>query len=86
MCGVVSIASNVPPFSQEIENWKNGILVENTSASWLEAMEQVTTNASLRRKMLARAIQNCQQNASPAISLAAWKNVFRGLPRPDRWR
>ena len=85
MCGVVSIASNVLPYSLEIENGKSGLLVANTFDDWLQAIERISADASLRRQVLARAVHYCQRNAAPSKSLTAWEQVFHGLPRPDKF-
>jgi glycosyltransferase involved in cell wall biosynthesis len=84
MTGVVSIASNVPPYAMEIEKDRSGVLVDNTPEDWLTAMEKVCSSASLRRRLLAGAVYHCNRRASPEQSFAAWKKAFYGLPKPDK--
>ena len=85
MSGVVSVASRVLPYAIEIEHGKSGLLVNNTPEDWLQAMEKACSSASLRRRLLAKAIHYCTNHASPTQSLDAWEKAFRGLPRPGRF-
>lgn len=83
MCGIVSIASNVLPYAAEMEHGKNGWLTTNTTAGWLQAMEHVSSKASIRRRMLTQAIYHVQRYNSPPQAYDAWKRVFHGMPKPD---
>ena len=83
LCGVVTVASVVSPYTDEIQHEKTGLLVENTPEAWLRAMVRLAEAPLLRRLLLARAMGFCHQHASPAQAVAGWKKAFTGLPRPD---
>ncbi|GHV55256.1 hypothetical protein FACS1894206_09450 [Deltaproteobacteria bacterium] len=83
MCGIVSIASNVLPYSAEVAHGKSGWLTANMTDNWLSAMEYVSAEASLRRRLLAQAIHHVRRHNSPGQAFEAWKHVFHGMPKPD---
>lgn len=45
------IASNVSPYKDSIINGKTGILADNSSEDWYEALESLVTNKTLRNKL-----------------------------------
>jgi glycosyltransferase involved in cell wall biosynthesis len=82
-CGIVSIASDVLPYSDAIEHGVTGMLAKNTTEHWEQSILHLMADAGHRRLMLAKAIRSRQKNASPARSVEAWKRVFQNLPKPD---
>jgi glycosyltransferase involved in cell wall biosynthesis len=82
-CGIISIASDVRPYSDAIENGVTGMLVNNSTDDWERSILHCMADVGRRRLMLAKALRSRQKNASPAISVEAWKKVFQNLPKPD---
>jgi 2-polyprenyl-3-methyl-5-hydroxy-6-metoxy-1,4-benzoquinol methylase len=82
-CGIVTLASNVKPYTEEIQHQKTGLLVENTQEAWQAALEAIVASAGKRRLMLARALQYKNAHASEKHSVSGWSNAFRGLLKPD---
>lgn len=81
-CGIVTIASNVKPYSDDIRNGENGILVNNTTECWLNATKKLIDDSKLRQLMLIKAIRMWQNNGSRETAIRAWKQAFYGLPKP----
>jgi 2-polyprenyl-3-methyl-5-hydroxy-6-metoxy-1,4-benzoquinol methylase len=82
-CGIVSIASDFPPYNSEIVQGKTGLLVNNTLDGWTAALEELAFSCRKRRLLLARAIQHCRAQAAPGRAVAAWKEAFCSLLKPD---
>lgn len=85
LCGVVTAASKVPPYTDEIKHGETGMLVENDPQAWFDCLESLIAAPEKRRLMLAKAMRWCQKNASPERSVEAWKQAFHLLPRPDEY-
>lgn len=56
--GIIGVYSNVYPYSEKIENWSNGILVDNRSELWISILEQLiqkeletSTNSMIRNNI-----------------------------------
>lgn len=55
--GAAGIYSNVSPFTLIIENYKNGLLVNNNVASWYKAMVKMVEDDILRTEIITQAEQ-----------------------------
>lgn len=83
LCGLVTVASNVPPYADEIAHGATGLLVENDPRAWLAALGSLAAAPDKRRLMLAKALRWCREHAGPERAAQAWKQAFHLLPRPD---
>lgn len=45
------VASNIPPYKGSVESGKTGLLVNNDSESWFEALEALVTDKTLRQNL-----------------------------------
>lgn len=81
-CGIVTIASNVKPYSDDIKNGENGILVDNTTECWLNSIKKLINDSKLRQLILIKAIRTWQNYGSKETAIHAWKQAFYGLPKP----
>jgi 2-polyprenyl-3-methyl-5-hydroxy-6-metoxy-1,4-benzoquinol methylase len=84
-CGIVSIASAVTPFNEEIQDGLSGLLVPNSTEKWLCAMRRLAVDYILRRRILARALVHCHHNVHHSQIVREWKNAFHGLPKKDAY-
>lgn len=85
LCGLVTAASKVPPYTDEMEHGETGLLVENNPQEWFAALDSLAANPGRRRLMLAKALRWCQKNSGPERAVEAWKQAFHLLPRPDEY-
>ena len=63
--GVASIPgvySNTPIYSKLVVNRENGLLIENTYDSWLNAMDLMTYDKNLRNKIIANSYNDVLEN------------------------
>lgn len=72
-CGIPSICSDVPPYSDTITNGKNGLLVQNNADSWIQAILALATSAEQRRKIASAAHLYAESTHSRIESAAAWQ-------------
>jgi len=82
-CGIVTIASNVKPYSDTIINNKTGILVDNDPKLWCDAISETILNYRQRQLFLENAIMSWKDVASKNIAVEAWETLFSTLPRKD---
>ena len=80
-CGISTIASNVKPYSNTIQNSITGILVDNEPELWCSAIAEMISNYKKRQQMLVNAIKDWENIAHENIAVEAWKNLFSSLPR-----
>ena len=50
-CGVPSICSGNPPYSDAVRDGEDGLLVRNEPSAWLEALSRVYADDALRRRL-----------------------------------
>lgn len=72
-CGIPSICSDVPPYSDIITNGKNGLLVQNNSDTWAEAILSLAMSAEQRRKIASAAHLSAENTQSRIDTAAAWQ-------------
>ncbi len=82
LCGVVTVASKVPPYTDEMTHGETGLLLENDPQEWLAALEELAGATDKRKLLLAKALRWCHKNAGPTRAVEAWKKAFHLLPRP----
>jgi len=80
-CGIVTVASAVPPYSDCIVNNENGLLVENNLDTWCNSVFKLVTDFKLRQTLLANAIKSWVKNGSSKTAKQGWKRAFLNLPR-----
>jgi O-antigen biosynthesis protein len=72
-CGIPSICSDVPPYSDAILDGENGLLVQNNAEAWIEAILSLAMSPEQRTK-IAIAAKSVAVNAySRNDSAAAWQ-------------
>lgn len=81
-CGIVSIASALPPYADCVEHGQNGLLADNSPQSWSLAILRLARDPALRCRLLAGALRAWQEKASMEVAVAAWERAFANLPRP----
>jgi 2-polyprenyl-3-methyl-5-hydroxy-6-metoxy-1,4-benzoquinol methylase len=74
--GCVVACSNVPPYRDVISSGVNGVLVDNDSESWINALSRLIDDAGLRQRMAANALETVQRDHSLSASVNGWKSVF----------
>lgn len=98
MAGIPSICSNVLPYKAHIANKENGILVENTTEAWYQAIKDLILHASKRQEISDSAKHYVRKNCNLDISANAWRDLIGSLdvdikkqhqlkisPLPKRW-
>lgn len=84
-CGIAGVYSDLPPYNSCIRHGQTGLLVGNRVQDWLQAIDTLVTNASLRRAIAQQARQEVLADytlASPRVQryAEAYHNIL-GRPR-----
>jgi len=79
IAGVPTIASNVPPYSDFIENEEGALLTENSDESWVEAIEKVVCSFSLRKQLVSKSRHNVARYHNLYTGAKAWHRVFSSV-------
>ena len=83
-CGIVTIASSVPPYTEYIENGKNGVLVKNELEHWCNSAATLISTPEHRQHLLANALKGWQKDASQNQAAEFWREAFKNLPKKNR--
>lgn len=63
--GIVGVYSNLEPYTYGIRNRENGVLVENTTEAWVDAISELIENTKLRKQIS----DNCLKEANEIYAL-----------------
>jgi glycosyltransferase involved in cell wall biosynthesis len=78
-CGIPSICSNVPPYSQVIKKNFSGLLAENTKKSWIKNIYRLITDENLRSFLSKNAIVDIKQNYNINKNMKSWNNLLSSI-------
>lgn len=77
LLGIPSICSDVPPYSDVIENRRTGFLTPNTKDDWSRSILELAANADLRNEIIDQTRKNVLAEHSFEINQAAWIQIMR---------
>jgi glycosyltransferase involved in cell wall biosynthesis len=77
LLGIPSICSDVPPYSDVVENRRTGLLTSNTQDDWSRCIGELATNAELRNEISTQARETVLRKHSFELNQAAWVNIMR---------
>lgn len=81
--GVVSICSNVPPYSDVIEHGKNGLLTRNTPDEWLRIISEAIEDPAGRQRICAQAQALVLTGHSLERNVECWRQLLLTHTRPS---
>nr|WP_298375154.1 glycosyltransferase [uncultured Halomonas sp.] len=70
--GGVGIYSRRPPYTDIVTDGKNGLLAEDSPASWRSCLQRLLDHPSESRRMAARAADKARDTCDPARAQAFW--------------
>lgn len=77
--GAATIASDMPPYSPVIENFRDGILVPDDTEAWFEAMDGLVQNEEKRRALAANAYEKLRELHSVEKHIHLWRDAYENL-------
>jgi GT2 family glycosyltransferase/glycosyltransferase involved in cell wall biosynthesis len=77
--GLVSICSNIAPYQEVITNWQNGVLVDNSTDAWYDALERLIEDSALRATIRENAYRGFLANHTLQTRAMDWWNVYSSL-------
>ncbi|MDR6552207.1 glycosyltransferase [Paenibacillus qinlingensis] len=78
-CEIAGIYSNIDVYSDCVEHYESGILVENTEQDWTNAISDLIENEKLRSDIIHNAKNQVQEKFSFESSQAMWKESILQL-------
>lgn len=75
--GIPGIYSRVPVYESCIETERTGILVQNSFASWLSAMERLACNKTLRQTLRTNGFDDVKNNYHIRYSATRMEKLMR---------
>lgn len=76
-CGVPSVCSDVPPYSDVVTNDVNGVLVPNDENSWYEQIKRLAMDSALRTRLATSAKQLSMTEYSLANAADLWEQALQ---------
>lgn len=76
LAGIPSVCSAVAPYSDVVRNGENGLLADNTHASWYGSIARLCNSPELRNALAAQARRDVQTDWSLAHAADAWQAVL----------
>jgi hypothetical protein len=77
-CGVPAIYSRVPPYVDSVVDGETGLLVDNRPEAWIDALERMIADSSLRRRIADNACADVCANLSERQSAAQLEALLIG--------
>lgn len=87
-CNIPGVYSNTSPYVESILSGESGLLVQNTTEAWIEAIKQLVDDQSLHDKVMKGAYDFVNANYSHESIAPAWKNALAHIPespQPLMW-
>lgn len=78
-CRIAGIYSDIPPYSSVVKHSVTGILVENNSASWLEALVDLLSRQDLRLAIAGAAFKHVKARYDVTHVSYDWAEFFKRL-------
>ena len=78
-----TIASNVSPYKEVIEDGVTGLLVENTEAAWVDALERLILDKDLRKRLANNAYDNVRENHNADKKAHLWAEAYEKALKND---
>ncbi len=73
LAGIPSVCSAVAPYSDMVRQSENGLLADNTSAAWFDAVARLCSSVELRNTLAAQARRDAQIDWSLTHAADAWQ-------------
>jgi glycosyltransferase involved in cell wall biosynthesis len=88
ICRIPGIYSRITPYSSSIAHGYTGWLVENSTEAWVEALERLINDGSLREELATNAYQEVWSKHRLEVGADRWDSLYRTFvtsgPKPDR--
>lgn len=78
-CGIAGVYSNVDVYSDNIIDKETGVLVENNSSDWINAIELLIHNPELRNKIAENAREKVKSEFSFSHAKNTWKESLEAV-------
>ncbi|TPI40620.1 glycosyltransferase family 4 protein [Mesorhizobium sp. B3-1-6] len=78
-CHIAGVYSNIPPYRNVVRNNETGILIENTTESWLKAISVLIESPEMRKKIENMAFKYIKNQYDLPVVSCEWASLFERL-------
>lgn len=83
--GIISVCSDLPPYTRVIQNWENGVLCPNEARAWEDALVKLVSEPSLRDSIAQQLYQQISGSfLIPQVSQKLWQQLDENIPTLKR--
>ncbi len=79
ICSIPAIFSRVAPYENSVVQGVTGILVENTTADWVEAIERMLRDDELRQSIARNAFTEVRTSYCLDVAANTWDDLYRSF-------
>lgn len=83
-CKIPGVYSNVSPYTECVRSEESGLLVENNTAAWVEAIKNLVDNSVLQNRIKSGAFDYVQSNCSHESVAPSWREALLSIPKGPR--
>lgn len=80
-CNIAGIYSKTSPYIECVRSGETGMLVQNDANAWVEAIQKIVDDESLREKIKSEAFSFVNSNYSHKVIAPAWQTVVESIPK-----
>lgn len=81
--GIATVASNIPPYSNDITNGETGFLVDNNTEMWVDYISKLVLDYNLRSKLSKQAYDQVNTNHNIKTKAYLWTDAYSKLMKPE---
>jgi glycosyltransferase involved in cell wall biosynthesis len=82
MCGMATIASDIPPYSKVISNGNTGLLCKEDEKEWEDAIEKLIKDKANRWAIACQAKEEVLKNHNIETKLHLWIDAYESILNP----
>ena len=83
--GIISVCSDLPPYTGIVRNWENGVLCPNDADRWEEALTRLIRDAQLRKKLQDELQEQIRRDFQvPQVARQLWRQLDACIPAAEK--
>ncbi|MFH0944087.1 MAG: glycosyltransferase, partial [Planctomycetota bacterium] len=79
LCCVPGVYSNITPYAGSVRDGVTGLLVENETGAWVEAIERLIDSPDLREEIAKNAYDEVRATACVDVRATEWDDLYRSF-------
>ena len=84
--GIISVCSDHVPYTRVVKNWENGVLCQNTTQAWTDALVQLITASQTREQIRTQLCREIKEDFQvPEVSMRLWSQLDACITKLERY-